>query len=181
MQKSRRIRDAAVALAIEKYGSLPNFLSAMGVHLPWLDPAQLSAPELEQNIRAGAGFGDPETNKQVERSAVEYVTKQYEAAGWSVISVEADKCGYDLLCKKGAREEHVEVKGGRGAEPSFIITAGEVRRAQGDPRFVLQVVTGTLTAKPQAHRYTGAEFIEHFNLVELAYKASLRGPQGSHH
>jgi len=174
VQKSRRVRDAAVTLVTEKYGSIPAFLTAMGVRMPWLDPAQIDAPELERNISTGAGFGDPETNKLVERSAVECVTKQYKAAGWNVTSVEADRCGYDLLCKKREAEEHVEVKGVRGAAPSFIITAGEVRRARTDPHFVLQVVTNALSGERQSHKFTGAEFCERFELAEIAYNASLR-------
>lgn len=178
VQKSRRVRDAAVTRVTEKYGSIPAFLTAIGVRMLWLDPAQIDAPELERNISTGAGFGDPETNKLVERSAVECVTKQYKAAGWNVTSVEAEKCGYDLLCKKGKEEEHVEVKGVRGAVVSFIITAGEVRRAKNDQSFVLQVVTNSLSDDPRCHRFTGAEFRERFQLAEIAYKASIRSAKG---
>jgi hypothetical protein len=174
VQKSRRVRDEAIERVVNKYGSITNLFGVLGVYLPWLDAAQLGTPEVEQCISSGAGFGDPELNKRVERRAVEHVTKQYEDAGWTVESVEADKCGYDLLCKNGGDEEHVEVKGVRGAALSFIITAGEVRRAKRDSRFVLQVVTETLSERARSHRFTRAEFEERFALAEIAYRASLR-------
>jgi hypothetical protein len=60
------------------------------------------------------------------------VKREYKQNGWNVESVEQDKCGYDLHCTKSSLEEHVEVKGIRGLDPSFIITAGEVRRAGSD-------------------------------------------------
>lgn len=66
-----------------------------------------------------------------------------------------------------------------GAELSFIITAGEVRRAKTDSRFVLQVVTAVLSDRVKSHKYTGADFNEQFALVELAYKASIHPSQTS--
>jgi hypothetical protein len=42
---------------------------------------------------------------------------EYKQNGWSVESVEQDKCGYDLLCANSSIEEHVEVKGIRGPDP----------------------------------------------------------------
>ncbi|HEV7893109.1 MAG TPA: DUF3883 domain-containing protein [Pyrinomonadaceae bacterium] len=124
-------------------------------------------------LMRGAGFGRPETNRKVEVAACSFVTEWYEARGWRVKSVEAQKCGFDLLCAKGDAEEHVEVKGVQGREPSFIITAGELRRAQSDSSFVLCVVTSALTDARALHRCTGKKFIADYDLTPLAYRATF--------
>lgn len=140
------------------------------------DPAKQTTEQqtLGKWISSGAGFGDPETNRKVEKAAIKFVTNWYTARGWNVYSVEADKCGYDLRCRKGAIEENIEVKGIQGEGLSFIITAGEVRQAQDNPHFVISVVTSALSKHPKLHRYTGAEFIKDFDFAPLAYRASLR-------
>jgi hypothetical protein len=48
----------------------------------------------------GAGFGDAMENKIVEDAAIDAVKRQYVSDGWSVRSVERDRCGYDLECRK---------------------------------------------------------------------------------
>lgn len=129
--------------------------------------------EFEESVRKGAGFGNPETNRKVEKAAISFVTQWYEARGWKVKSVEVEKRGYDLLCTKGKSEEHVEVKGIQGREPTFIITADEVRQAQTNSNFIICIVTAALTEKPQMSRYNGANLMKKFNLAPLAYRANL--------
>ena len=75
------------------------------------------------NRRRGGGFGSVETNRQVEKAAIDFVERHYEKSGWTVTSVEAEKVGYDLRCDKGDVQQHVEVKGTQGEELCFIITA----------------------------------------------------------
>lgn len=133
-----------------------------------------SSEIVENEITSGTGFGNPETNRRVERAAVSFVTDWYEANGWHVKSVEADKCGYDLLCKKGRIEEHVEVKGVQSSQPSFIITAGEVRQAQTNPSFIICVVTSALSDSRQMIKFVGKDFIRKFEMKPLAYRATLR-------
>jgi len=99
--------------------------------------------------RKGGGFGSVETNRRVEKAAVEFVQRHYERQGWKVISVEAQKVGYDLRCEKDGVQEHVEVKGTQGPEVGFIITAGEVRNALIDQRHVTGVVTNALSDAPK--------------------------------
>jgi hypothetical protein len=131
---------------------------------------------IERQIRnAGAGFGSPEKNRKVEKAAISFVTKHYKNQGWKVESVEFKKNkGYDLLCTKGTAEEHVEVKGVRGTELSFIITSGEVRQICEDSQSVVCVVTSALSDKPLLSRYTIQEFIDNFELEKLAYRARKR-------
>lgn len=152
----------------------PNDVQAEQTLEPEPIPVQ-SKPFIERQIRnAGAGFGTAEKNREVEKAAISFVTKQYKSQGWEVQSVEFEKKGYDLICKKEPAEEHVEVKGVRGTERSFIVTSGEVRQARENPRSVVCVVTSALSDKPLLSCYTGQEFIEKFELEELAFRASLR-------
>lgn len=130
---------------------------------------------LEERIPLGAGFGNPETNRRVERAAIKFVTNWYRACGWDVHSVEADKCGYDLHCRKGAVKKYIEVKGIQGELLSFSITAGEVRQAQNNQYLTtICVVTSVLSKTPKLYRYTGTKFIKDFYLAPLVYRASLR-------
>jgi len=145
--------------------------SAIAIERIWYGIGQ--ATDFERQVRKGGGFGTPETNKKVERAAIDHVTEDYVSRGWAVDSVEADKCGYDLHCKKGQREEHVEVKGVQGDVISFIITRGEKRRAQKDTDFVLCVVTSALTQNPKLSRYNPSEIESLFTYEPLAYQATL--------
>jgi hypothetical protein len=105
----------------------------------------------------GGRFGMPETNKVVEKAAVDLVTQDYVADGWTVESVEADRVGYDLHATKGRQEHHVEVKGVSGPDIRFVFTAGELSRAQGDKRWLLAVVTNARTTAPQLAYLSGDE------------------------
>lgn len=128
---------------------------------------------LQQTVLSGAGFGNPEENKEVEKAAIAIVKKKYKLDGWTVKSVERDKCGYDLECHKGETTENIEVKGVRGSEQSFFITAREVQQAQTDPKFVLFLVTSALTS-PVLSRYSGPEFVRCFELKVVQYRAARR-------
>lgn len=138
-------------------------------HIESFQPS--SKPDILQN--KGAGFGTPETNAQVESCAVEYATKRYNSDGWKVISVENQKCGFDLICIKDGDEANVEVKGVSGRSCSFIITAGEYKQAKMNPNFFICVVTNVLI-KPVAFIYPGKEFIEKFSIEPIQYKAELK-------
>jgi len=120
----------------------------------------------------GAGFGDPETNRRVERAAILYVESHYCSNGWAVESKEKKCVGYDLLCRKGDRELYLEVKGIQNTVQSFIITRKEKERAK-DVRFKLCVVTSALMS-PTLTEYTGSELLEEFNFTALVFKADVR-------
>lgn len=127
----------------------------------------------EAALAAAAGFGDPVTNRRVERAAVNAVTADYEDRGWQVQSVEADRCGYDLVCRKGRRTEHVEVKGVAGASAAFILTDGEKRKAESDESFFLYVVTNAL-ASPKTQRLAGRKMLDKYALSPISWAAKPR-------
>ncbi len=122
--------------------------------------------------KVGAGFGNLETNRQIEEAAILYVTNDYQKKGWIVTSVEFEKCGYDLLCTKNLVEEHVEVKGIQGDLVSFIITSGEVKQSRFDEKFYLFAITLALS-NPTPYKFSANEFRDKFSLDPILYHASL--------
>jgi len=122
---------------------------------------------------SGAGFGDAENNAEVEQAAIQAVTDAYDKEGWRVRSVEHERCGFDLECRRLEEKEDVEVKGVSGSQQNFVITAGEVQQARTNPRFVLVVVTQARTTIPQLHRYSGREFWQQFSLTPIQYRSTL--------
>lgn len=131
----------------------------------------------EAETVAGGGYEmDSALRRQIEQAAVVHVTAALTREGWSVESVEAEQCGYDLHCTRGDQERHVEVKGTQATQPAFIITAQELRCADEDDAFELWVVVSALAEEPQAHRYTGKELRRHFRLQAVQYRAVLKDP-----
>jgi hypothetical protein len=123
--------------------------------------------------RGGGGFGSVETNRRVEKAAIEFVTRRYEEDGWTVRSVEAQKLGYDLRCDKGNEQAHVEVKGTLGDDLCFIITAAEVRNVMIDRKHITCVVTAALTSAPKMFAYTRDDFAKNIQLEPMAFRAQL--------
>jgi hypothetical protein len=134
-----------------------------------------SAAEIQSQNVWGAGFGDAETNRLVERAAVEAATLYYQANGWDVCSKEAENIGFDLLCQKASEELHVEVKGVSGRGLGFILTAGEHKRAKRDPHYALCLVESALTTSPTIKVFVGGEIFKVFDFAPLAYKAKHSG------
>jgi len=158
LQAMRRLTPASAALLRERWGEEAGYADALA--------------DAQQRGGRGAGFGSAASNAEVERAAVERARADLEADGWAVRSVERDRIGYDLLCTRAEGEErHVEVKGTRGPTLGFIITEGEVRRAEEDPDFWLYLVTSALGSDARLHRYGTDELLQTFTFVPLAYRA----------
>ena len=135
---------------------------------------------------AGQGYGDAETNKEVDFAAMDCVEKIYKDEGWYVERKCNEKnLGYDFLCKKKHVENHVEVKGCRGTKEEFFLKASQKRAAETDPCFILAIVTFALT-NPDTNFYTGPELLRDFALIPSEYRASPKEKQsvrrrGDHH
>ena len=114
---------------------------------------------------------DPEIIRKVEKAAVAHVRKILRAEGWRVVSVETMKRGYDLHCVQPDKEMHVEVKGTRGDEPSFMLTRGEHKRAESDPKFALYLVLHALDA-PRLVVFSGEDLLRKFDFQTVQYKAT---------
>jgi hypothetical protein len=140
------------------------------VSLPDIKELQAEQAKPSRATAGGAGFGNPEDNKEVETVAIAFVTNMYESKGWRVKSVENEKCGFDLICTNGETIENVEVKGISGDGLNFIITTGELEEAKKNNEFVLYAVTQALSV-PHSNKFSGAELSEMFNMVPLQYRA----------
>jgi len=143
-------------------------------HLPWKIGYKAKQPERVRRISRGAGFGETVQNKKVEQAAVRAVTADFRKNGWGVESVERLNRGYDLLCSKGPKVAHVEVKGVSGDRASFIITSNERTYAQSTQDFILSVVCDALSRKPVIKKWNGQQMKRAFEFKVLQYQASLK-------
>jgi hypothetical protein len=123
--------------------------------------------------RGGGGLGKPDENKIVEEAAVEIFKRIY--AGWLLDDKQDDKVGYDFIARKGRSERHVEVKGAKGTRrQQFPITVNEIACARTDAKWRVCVVDGVFAEAPTYEEFTGAKFLEEFNLKELSYMATRK-------
>jgi hypothetical protein len=118
-----------------------------------------------------AGFGDPESNREVELAAMSFTDARYAIDGWIVEDVSALNCGWDVTVTKGPQQRHLEVKGVSGPVPKVLVTRNELRFAGEDLDWLLVVVTDVLTS-PSSHEY-GPEAVRRL-AVPLAYEVDLR-------
>ena len=122
--------------------------------------------------RSGAGFGDAETNRLVERAAIKKATQHLEDRGYRVVSRERDCVGYDLEASRAKNQLHVEVKGVSGTGLQFPITKNEVKRAESDRDFLLIVVTQARSPKAKLRKFRGRDFKLKFHLTPLSFMAT---------
>lgn len=144
--------------------------------LKLLDEPRYSRPaeagsEKEGVQQVGGGFGDSEMNRKVELAAVRLVRKHYELKGWAITDRQKDSCGYDLLATRNRAKLYLEVKGAKGAEPGFIISANEVRCSKKDREFRLCLVTNALGGAPSLKVMTRQQMEKAFKLSPLTYIA----------
>lgn len=151
---------------------------------PYLDPpiadallkrAGFKSKALPVAIKvSGAGFGNAEQNRLVERAACKVVCKHFKNRGYKVVSREKEKVGYDFVVSKNGKELHVEVKGVSGNVQKFPITINEVDCARLDSNFRLAVVTEARSRKPRIQFFTPKEFSKRFELKPIAFFAEAR-------
>jgi hypothetical protein len=140
--------------------------------------AEASERTTDEEREEEGGFGDPALNKEVERAAIEFVTTRYQQEEWQVESVETRRLGFDLLARRGHDERHLEVKGLRGGEVDFILTAGEKRRAEVDPAFVCCVLTSALSPEPGYVEIPAQQLLEGKDFTVVAYRVRAK-PAGA--
>ena len=141
-----------------------------------VSPGNNSAAVLPGSPNARGGvFGTPAENAVVEEAAIEAASGHYLAEGWQVLSQEALNLGYDLLCTRADEIRYVEVKGVRGSECSFILTANERDFADKNESFCLCVVLSSLDpACRTIHEFTAAEMNSRFVFKPVSFVARLR-------
>lgn len=119
----------------------------------------------------GAGFGDPEQNRKVEKAVVDFVIETYEGQGFDVERRESQNLGYDLFAIRGSEEWHVEVKGVSGNAPEFPITANEVRCAREDQKWRIAIVVNALEDGRTMIEINADDFLQQYDLRPLSYRA----------
>jgi Protein NO VEIN, C-terminal len=144
--------------------------------LPILEPEAGDGPRGKNNLGGnGGGFGDPKINYLVERAAVAKVRRVMRARGFFVKSREKEYVGYDLDCRKGNVEIHVEVKGVSGTGLQFPITKNELERSRRDVNFMLMVVANARSrTAATVHEFGGAKLKELFLFTPISYMATKR-------
>jgi len=134
---------------------------------------RLSTPPVDVKV-SGAGFGNPEQNRVVEKAACLAVRTYFERLNYEVISRETEKLGYDFDAIRNGEKIHIEVKGISGSVLRFPITANEVDCARNDQKFRLAVVTEAVTSQRKIHIFSSKDFRSSFGLRPLAYFAEPR-------
>jgi hypothetical protein len=90
---------------------------------------------------------DQKVRKLIELTAEDRAEEHYAALGWLVERVGAQKLGYDLRCKKGDLELHVEVKGTTTKGLEVTLTPNEVNHCKMYERMALVVVSRIVIAE----------------------------------
>ena len=90
----------------------------------------------------GAPGRQPDLDERlvVEQYAMDRASAHFEAHGWNVDNVATRFC-YDLTCRRGGVELHVEVKGTTTAGAAVELTRNEVEHARTYPYVALFIVT----------------------------------------
>jgi hypothetical protein len=111
----------------------------------WAEAARLvgGAPARPPSGSASRGQGWMRVVEQrlaIERAAMEAAARHYEAAGYVVEDVHVHE-SFDLCCRRGDEEIHVEVKGTTTEGDDVLLTSGEVRHARLTPQAALFVLS----------------------------------------
>lgn len=117
---------------------------------------------------------DREVDRLVERRAIEAAKRHLGNLGWSVV---ADRqragVGYDLEMMRDGRALHVEVKGMRGGNIEFNMTAKEWWRAREDPLFVVAAVTDVLSPSGPRVNVLGRDEVVRAERTPTQYRVAV--------
>ncbi|SCG34818.1 protein NO VEIN domain-containing protein [Micromonospora humi] len=132
-------------LEVFRQPQMGNPLAVTKAELALLERLLPAQPQKITVTAAGAGFGNPVTNAEVEAAGMKAVTRHYKRDGWRVQDVSKQNLGWDLACTAPDGEVHrVEVKAVSGLVPKILLTRNEERAARENPGWRLAVVTKAL-------------------------------------
>ncbi|MGC4888076.1 protein NO VEIN domain-containing protein [Micromonospora sp. DT227] len=147
LKRNPRLAD----LEVFRQPQMGNPLAVTKTELALLERLLPSQPQKITVTTAGAGFGNPVTNAEVEAAGMKAVTRHYKRGGWRVQDVSKQNLGWDLACSAPNGEVHqVEVKGVSGLVPKVLLTRNEERAAREKSGWRLAVVTKALI-EPTLH------------------------------
>ena len=102
-----------------------------------------AAQQIARPLSVGQGFTlTTEQRHVVEKYAMERAKDHY-ASNWQVNDV-SGAASFDILCRNGGRELHVEVKGTTGTGESILLTKNEVEHAKTFSSIALFVVSNII-------------------------------------
>lgn len=133
-----------------------------------------SAEAVSVAVRGG-GFADPQTRREIELAAIDYVTQQLERQGFTVEDRQRENCGYDLLARRGREELLYEVKGTDAIAPRFFISRNERKCSNLNQNWRLAVVMSA-RENPSLLVLTSAEMEARFNFECLAWECTTIAP-----
>jgi len=161
---------------VEVLKILQNELSVLK-SLAIMNPTSSSMDDKDNDeVDPFSSFGTAEHRRQVEKAAVELVTRHFSGKGYIVESHENLNCGYDLYAKneKQSKILEIEVKGTASTEENFFLTRNEhyyMNAGTRDWRLVL--VTDALN-NPVLRVYTAKQIRKRFLMEPLAWKCTLK-------
>jgi hypothetical protein len=129
----------------------------------FLEPTDRVAVEVR-----GGGFPDPQTRKEIETAAVDFVIKAFESNGYKVEDRQRENYGYDLLATSSTETLWLEVKGTDSSERRFFITRNE-RNVSMKKLWRLALVTMARNS-PKLEILTGEEMERVFGFDALAWE-----------
>ena len=109
---------------------------------------------------------DQQRIEKIEKAAISYAMDFMWRNGYDFKhDAQRDKCGYDLVFRKGRSDIHLEVKGISGHKREFNLTRKEFRCASNDSNWQILVVTNALKS-PKHLLLTGRELKRRLKRLE---------------
>lgn len=175
---SRRLRIFLTGVPTD-HAALERHLVGQGVEAD--SGAVATVLEIAAGRSRGGGQGflvSKAVRKVIEEHAVAWAIRHYRDQGWVVEDVGSSQ-PYDLRCRRGADELHVEVKGTTGLGETIILTRNEVLHAlEWHPNVDLFVVTEIRVEERESEHPIASDGVGHIfskwrpaeeDLVPLGY------------
>ncbi|MFT3820147.1 MAG: DUF3883 domain-containing protein [Rubrivivax sp.] len=154
---------------------IPMRLDELKSFIETLSRMESTAEEPEVEI-SGGGFANPETRKQIEGAAVDYVIRHLESFGYKWHDRQKDRCGYDVLATRDNEILYIEVKGTDSSVPRFFITRRERIFSQGHTNWQLWVVCQARSL-PKLLRFSASDMEQMFDFDALAWECTKHGTE----
>lgn len=152
-----------------------------GWHPTPIEEVEATAQRSASGNGQGYGLSGPE-RRAVEVHAMRQA-KKYFKKSWPEVRDVSSRCSFDLLCRDGAKELRVEVKGTTTAGQSVVLTKNEVSLAS-EPGYALFVVReielnrGELKARGGLCVVFEPWKVSSANIVPIQYRCELQLEEG---